>query len=433
MTKSMFLTRHRWSGAAGAFLALLVSAVTLSLAPPAAAASVLAPVTVHPGEYTMRAGDFGNHGEAIRRIEASGSVSVRTSPEQILADGGHAGRPALCHNTDLDGSLKYDGFCWNLTDDKSSVWTPQGLTGSYDAQPGGTWNGRHLYIASWHYTNNDYARITIAESTGTSVTYQHVLLVDPYSTGSTGATFRAVGGAGDMSQKDVLSGHADGVTWYGNKLFVATGHQIQVYDLRHLWKMSDTGSASVGVQSNGRSSAHYSNWALPMVGAYFTGQTGDPCDAARPCLTSLSLDRSSAPDALVASQIATRGGGPLMRWPLNASTALPNTNTADDTTGTVTASAVYSVPIWKVQGAATDGKYYYFSGECPETAGTSDSDAPYCIHRAAVGAAPHVLTHAPPLTQNLSYAPSSGRLWGLNERENTSTGKRVVFSVDPPA
>jgi hypothetical protein len=44
-----------------------------------------------------------------------------------------------------------------------------------------------------------------------------------------------------------------------------------------------------------------------------------------------------------------------------------------------------------------------------------------------------VLTHAPPLTQNLSYAPSSGRLWGLNERINTSVGKRVVFSFDPPA
>ncbi|MFF0033675.1 hypothetical protein ACFYS7_37075 [Streptomyces avermitilis] len=34
-----------------------------------------------------------------------------------------------------------------------------------------------------------------------------------------------------------------------------------------------------------------------------------------------------------------------------------------------------------MQGAATDGTYYYFSGECPETAGTTDSDAPYCIHR----------------------------------------------------
>ncbi|MFI1367470.1 hypothetical protein [Streptomyces griseochromogenes] len=433
MTKRMFLTSRRWSGAAGAFLALLLSAVTLSVAHPAAAASVLAPVTVHPGEYTMRAGDFGKRGEAIRNIEASGSVSVRTSPEQILADGGHAGRPALCHNTNLDGSLKYDGFCWNQTDDTSSVWTPQGLTGSHDAQPGGTWNGHYLYIASWHYTNNDYARITIAESTGTSVTYQHVLLVDPYSTSSSSATFRAVGGAGDMPQTDVLSGHADGVTWYGNKLFVATGHQIQVYDLRHLWKMSDTGSASVGVESNGNSSAHYSNWALPMVGAYFTGSAGDPCNAIEPCLTSLSLDRSSTPDALVTTQIAEHGGGPLMRWPLNASTALPNTDTEDDTTGTVTASAVYSVPIWKVQGAATDGKYYYFSGECPETAGTTDSDVPYCIHRAAVGEAPHVLTHAPPLTQNLSYAPSSGRLWGLNERENTTTGKRVVFSLVPSA
>ncbi|MET7920449.1 hypothetical protein ABZU45_32220, partial [Streptomyces avermitilis] len=59
------------------------------------------------------------------------------------------------------------------------------------------------------------ARITLAESTGTSVTYQHVLLVDPYSTGS-GCAFRPVGGAGNQCGADVLSGHVDGVTWYGN-------------------------------------------------------------------------------------------------------------------------------------------------------------------------------------------------------------------------
>ncbi|MET7920448.1 hypothetical protein ABZU45_32215 [Streptomyces avermitilis] len=118
-----------------------------------------------------------------------------------------------------------------------------------------------------------------------------------------------------------------------------------------------------------------------MVGIYFTGNSGDPCDATRPCLTSLSLDRHSTPDALITSQIATKGGGPLIRWPLSASTAPPDTNTANDYTGTVTATGAYTVPIWKVQGAATDGTYYYFSGECPETAGTTDSDVPYCIHR----------------------------------------------------
>ncbi|MET7888078.1 hypothetical protein [Streptomyces avermitilis] len=96
------------------------------------------------------------------------------------------------------------------------------------------------------------ARITLAESTGTSVTYQHVLLVDPYSTGS-GCAFRPVGGAGNQCGADVLSGHVDGVTWYGNKLFVATGHQLQVYDLVHLWKMSDTSTDQVGILGNGKS------------------------------------------------------------------------------------------------------------------------------------------------------------------------------------
>ncbi|MER5466341.1 RICIN domain-containing protein [Streptomyces sp. NPDC002668] len=52
-----------------------------------------------------------------------------------------------------------------------------------------------------------------------------------------------------------------------------------------------------------------------------------------------------------------------------------------------------------------------------------------CIYRAKPGTAGTVLTRSPSLTQNLSYSPSSGRLWGLNEL----AGRRVVFSLNPKA
>jgi hypothetical protein len=195
--------------------------------------------------------------------------------------------------------------------------------------------------------------------------------------------------------------------------------------------MSDNTSSAVGIQ-NGKSSARYHNWALPMIGVYYNGQSRAGCTDTAPCLTSLSLDRTGG-DGLITSEINERGGRPVVRWPLSADNALLETNTVNDYSGTVTAELAYRVPIWKVQGAAFDGEHYYFSGECPEYAGSDNADVPYCIHWARPGGEPHALTYAPPLTQNLSWSPSAARLWGVNERANSTTGKRVVFSFDPPS
>ncbi|MFE5911356.1 hypothetical protein ACFQ6B_20030 [Streptomyces wedmorensis] len=409
-------------------------------AQPAAAATPFA--AVDASKLKLTAGDFGGRAAAISALETSGRVTSFTTQPALapVLDGtgavGVAGRSGLCHTSNLDPAYSPKGFCWNAADDTSSEWTPQGITGSHDAQPGGTWSGRSVQIASWHNANNTQARVTVVDTTDPAAApvYHRVLLVDPYGSGDT-ANFEAVGSPTSHSTPKT-GAHADGVAWYGNKLFVATGHQIQVYDLRHLWR-TDSGSTDVGVV-DGKAYAAQHEWALPMIGIYSNAALGAPCsDTAptTPCMTSLSLDRTGT-DGLIVSEIGAQGGRPLVRWPLNATTALLQTDTADDTTGTVAAAAAYRVPVWKVQGAATDGTYYYFSGECPETAGTTNSDVPYCVHRAKPGEAPHVLTKAPPLTQNLSWSPSAGRLWGLNERANYAPGalgKRVVFSLDPPA
>ncbi|GHG20680.1 hypothetical protein [Streptomyces zaomyceticus] len=426
---------RRGSRTVGAVLSALgLLGLSLASAQPAAAATPLAPLDA--STYTLTAGDFNGRWAAINALEATGRVtSFPDEPalSRVLDGNGHTGRAGLCHTSNLDPSYGANGFCWNTTDDTSDVWTPQGFTGSHDAQPGGTWNGKHVYIASWHNPDNTKARITVVDNSSPAgpPVYNHILLVDPYGSGTT-ANFRAVGDP-TSGARPFPGAHADGISWYGNKLFVATGHQIQVYDLRHLWKM-DNSSSAVGVVG-GKAHAANQNWALPMIGIYSNAAAGAPCSdtsPATPCLTSLSLDRNGT-DSLVTSEFAAKGGRPVVRWPLNATDGLLETDGANNYTGRVTANAAYRVPIWKVQGAATDGTYYYFSGECPEYAGTTDSDVPYCIHRAKPGEAPHVVTQAPPLTQNLSWAPSSGRLWGLNERANHTSGKRVVFSLDPPA
>ncbi|WP_395297431.1 hypothetical protein ACF9IK_31300 [Kitasatospora hibisci] len=357
---------------------------------------------------------------AINALEARGvvgSFTNQTALAPLLAGTGYTGRDGLCHTSNLNPAYFPDGFCWTPADDVSSVWTPQGSTGSHDAQPGGTWFGKYVYIASWHNKTNTMSRISVVDnSTGGAPIYNNVLLVDPYGSG-TSANFKA------------SAGHADGITWYGNKLFLATGHVIQVYDLRHLWKLG-AHTDQVGVTGS-TASAAYHNYALPMIGSYSNG-SGD-CTATAPCPTSLSPDRNGT-DSLVTSQFMLHGGGPVVRWPLNAADALLETNGPNNYTGAVTANAAYRVPIWKVQGAATDGTYYYFSGLCPEFADSKieNSDDPYCIHRAKPGEAPHVLTRAPRLTQNLSWSPSAGRLWGINERLNYSDPSRMVFSINPP-
>ncbi|KUL46209.1 hypothetical protein ADL12_02775 [Streptomyces regalis] len=416
-------------------------AAGLVTAQPAAAASGLTPVPYSDLKLSLNAEkDFRALGAAVQGVESQSGAVSKVSALSVAQSRQHTGQASLCHNTGLDGSLKYDGFCWDKADDTSNSWspaggwTPQGLTGSHDASPSGTVDGHHLYVASWYWGNgpadadrSKFGRISIAESTGTSVTYGHVMLVRPTGTGAS-ANFTEV--------KNV---HADGVVWYGNKLFVANGGELQVYDMRHLWKM-DSRSERTGIV-NGVSSARWHDYALPMVARYQTVPQGTnvrACAAAtgnKPCLGSLSLDRSKTPDALVSGEYRGHdagGGGRVIRWNLNDATALPEAD-GGASVGSATADAAYASPVFQMQGVATDGTYYYMSGECP-TGWVPDPDAPHtysCIHRAKVGAEPHVLTKSPPLTQNLSYAPSSGRLWGLNEEINTSSGKRVVFSLDP--
>ncbi len=382
-----------------------------------------------------RKADYDANGAAIRGMEKSGAVT-KVAPVDVALSRQHTGRP-LCHSTGLNGTFQYNGFCWDEEDSTTNSysdkggWRPQGLTASHDAQPGGTVDGRHLYLASWLYgdskAQNQFGRVSILDSTGSERTYGHVLLVKP---------------TGDESHADfeaVTNVHTDGMVWYGNKLFVANGNELQVYDFQHLWKIK-TSAERVGTK-DGVSSARWHNWALPMVGRYSIEPGKDPryCPAdpstKRSCLGSLSLDRSGPVDHLVSGEYYGPKSNPVarvVRWPLNPSTALPRADNGD-TIGSSTATGAFHAPVRQLQGVATDGTYYYLSAQCPDgymgDADTTDRHSYSCIYQAKPGEVPTVLTRSPSLTQNLSYAPSSGRLWGINE----DIGNNVVFSLKPRA
>ncbi|MFG3345070.1 hypothetical protein ACGF1Z_08380 [Streptomyces sp. NPDC048018] len=412
----------------GAVLAALASCLTA--AGPAQAAMPFGEVDAATvAGFQLRPGNtFADNDAAIKAVEAQGAVTVRNAT-QVLTSGGRTGRPGLCHATGLSASLSPAGFCWDKADDTSNSytdaggWTPQGLTGSYDAQPGGLWDGRPAFLASWHFSRgmqtggahvaNEFSRVSLVNTEAGQVRYHHLLLVRP--------TLGADGKGGFTG----VSSHSDGVVWYGNKVFVANGRWLQVYDLRHIWQVNSSTEA-VGV-SGSTSSARWSSYALPMIGEYVTTADGGACSTGtgdRPCLNSLSLDRTGQDGLVSAEYRPGAAGGRVIRWALDANTALPYGH----------ATVAYSSPVWAMQGAATDGTDWYLAGDCPTGVGGGSGDpsgAPYsCIHKARANAAPHVLTTAPVYTQNLGYDPASGRIWGLNERINSTEGVRVVFSVD---
>ncbi|MFE7404340.1 RICIN domain-containing protein [Streptomyces sp. NPDC057557] len=433
--------RTRWGIRVRATLVALsaVAAFTATGQPTAAAAegdpfveADRSPFNLYPREIPgIREGEGDTARGIIESLEASGSVT-RASVLSVAQSRQHVGR-GLCHTTGLNGTFKYNGFCWDGTDDVTSAydpaggWHPQGLTASHDAYAGGTLDGHHLYMTSWYYgtgqeTRDQKARISIAESTGTDRSYGHVLLVKPF------------GSRGNPNFEAVDRVHADGIAWYGDRLFVANGGELQIYDLNHLWRMT-TLARDVGV-GPGTSFAANHQWALPMVARYGTRTLAQEeasdnphvraCELSRACLSSLSLDRSGSKPRLVSGEYWTNKQGypaRVVKWPLE--------NIAEGNTATVKAEAAYVAHVRQLQGVATDGVYYYLSAQCPDgymgDADTSDYGSYACIWQATPGHRPTVLTRAPSVTQNLSYAQSSGRLWGANEL----TGKRVVFSLRP--
>ncbi|WP_370415205.1 hypothetical protein [Streptomyces fradiae] len=426
---------------------LAITAGSTVAAGPAHAAmafSELDPATV--GQFTLdpvssfdgqSKNSFDVYGEAINAVEAGGAIT-RLNSTAVLTSGGRTGTSGLCHGTGLSSSLSPSGFCWDKGDDTSNSyteaggWTPQGLTGSYDAQPDGLVDGHTAFLASWHFSRkmgtaeavpNEFARVSLVNADNGKISYNHLLLVEP--TGSVAG--------GDGNFKAVQGTHADGVVWYGNKVFVANGRWLQVYDLQHIWKVNSSQEA-VGI-TGGVSSARWSSYALPMIGKYrTTGADNQACvvtSGTTPCLNSLSLDRTGQ-DGLVSSEYVKGGsGGRVIRWPLNYLTALPTTSDPSGH-GVSHATRGFVSPVWDMGGATTNGTYWYMSGTCPSGVGggSGDPNADYsCIHRALPNDAPHVYTTSPIYTQNLGYAPVSKRIWGLNERINSTTGVRVVFSV----
>ncbi|KUL42445.1 hypothetical protein ADL15_00790 [Actinoplanes awajinensis subsp. mycoplanecinus] len=395
-----------------------LTAVAIGPGPASAAAAFAA---IDASSFVLDPSDsFQRYGDIISRIEASGKVTPAASLGSAL-DGTQDFKPTwgLCHTpTGFPTTLDAKGFCWDPRDDGWGLtWTPQGISGSWDAQPNGIWQDRKIAVASWHGPNDAFSRLTFVDYTDTSkLKFRDVLLVVPTTTG------------GVDNFRTLEWNHADGVVWYGNTLLVADGGQLHAFSLRHLWATTRS-EEEVGFGADGSAapSGRWHRYVLPQVGEYFTGDAAgcNPITGIRLCLNALSLDRRGAsPDSMVSAEYVSkdspvRAGGRAIRWPISSATALP-TLSAD---GKVHAEEAFSSPIWSMQGIASDGANWFIAGVCAAV----DRG---CLHKAVPGQSPHQQAVIGGL-ENLSYQPSYNgsqpRLWGATEGDDP-----ITFNISVP-
>ncbi len=184
-------------------------------------------------------------------------------------------------------------YCWDAADTRS--WRAGAVTTSGDADDDGVWGTHRVILSAWSRTgtaahDGGLARVAFVDADDLDrPTYSWALLAVPVDGGR---DFRG------------LVSQVSGMVWYQNKLLVTAsgedGDALYVYDMNRVQRAS-VDSAAVG-KVRGGWSAHGAPWVLPAVGSYrLTGDAG----AARPDY--LSLDRSTSPDSLVASEWVSSG------------------------------------------------------------------------------------------------------------------------------
>ncbi|MET7730493.1 hypothetical protein ABZT02_03915 [Streptomyces sp. NPDC005402] len=179
-------------------------------------------------------------------------------------------------------------YCWDAADTRA--WRAGAVTTSGDADDDGRWGTHRVILSAWSRTGTaadggGLARVAFVDADDLNqLTYSWVLLAVPVDGGR---DFRG------------LVSQVSGMVWYQNKLLVTAsgdgGDALYVYDMNRVQRAT-VDSSTVG-RVRGGWSAHGAQWVLPAVGSYrLTDQAG----ATRPDY--LSLDRSTAPDSLVASE-----------------------------------------------------------------------------------------------------------------------------------
>jgi len=337
-------------------------------------------------------------------------------------------------------------YCWDGADAKARQWLPRSVTTSGDAYEDGTWGDRRVILAGWTYedrqaaddqrageprSDEGLARIAFVDATDPrALTYSYALLVMPKDGGK---DFEAV------------RSRLGGMVWYQDKLIVTShnGTALLAFDMRRILE-TDVDSDAIGRVSGGYSADGY-QYVLPAIGSY--DLSGGPCstgdEQAVPCFGSLSLDRTSSPDSLVATEASPSDGSDRTRvWRYPYSAASDHTGLlAVDSKGRVDAGEVYVTKATGVSGVLArtpDGadEAQWYVAQAPAGDGRhgilwrqTDSDAEAATCTTDQSYACWGLG-----TASLSYWQETEELWTLTGTASADTASgRVLYAVPLPS
>lgn len=365
----------------------------------------------------------------------SGNMGGNVGVEGVLDDTDHALRNTADCSARERSALPVEptatrAYCWDRADARTGQWQPRSVTTSGDADVTGQWGTRRVILAGWTRHGAEsaptagregFAKVAFVDATDPeALRYRWVLLVAPRSGGKDFTAVRS--GLG-------------GMVWYQDKLIVTAAHGagLLVFDLHRVLRTGVAGAA-VGRTADGYSAAGY-RYVMPAIGSY--DPDGGSCtrgrDRAVPCFGSLSLDRTTTPASLVATEAASGRAERTRVWRYPFSTAAYRTGLLADAQGHVDAVEAYSTKGTGVSGVlshrsagAREARWYVGrpSGNGGGLHGSlwrqngDGAQAAICTadqSHACWGVGPGAL----------SYWPQTGELWTLTD----TAARRVLYAV----
>ncbi|GGQ03678.1 hypothetical protein GCM10010266_28980 [Streptomyces griseomycini] len=203
-------------------------------------------------------------------------------------------------------------YCWTGTD--TDGWRSGAVTTSGDADDDGRWGEHRVILSGWSHEGTQDAEDAEAQG-GTAAVGRGLARVAFVDAGDPAAlrytwVLLAVPVDGGRDYRGLAS-PVSGMVWYQDKLLVTAGRgesgALYVYDVDQVLRATVDG-LPVGRVPGGWSAAG-ARYVLPAVASYRTAGA----DAPRP--GGISLDRSTAPDSLVAHEAVPEDhDGPTRLW-----------------------------------------------------------------------------------------------------------------------
>lgn len=294
----------------------------------------------------------------------------------------------------LLGRAVSEAYTWDAHDQRDRLWYPQGISTSADASDTEDIAGRKVIVTTWYSTGSDGvkrgSRVTFLDLE--TLKYRHVLLVHPVLD-ETGAL-----------QLRPLNIHAGGIVWAGSYLHIAATTRgfvtARVEDIMRVPGDEDRPD-ELGVDGQRVASYGY-RYVLPVRFTY-KALADDGHEKLR--YSFVSLDRRSDPPALIAGEYSTgTASNRLARYQLDPATW--QLQTGED--GFSRPLAVDEGGVVQMQGAAlAGGRYHVTVSHGPWMPGSIYSGVSGRLRRTRLA--------LPMGPEDLTYWPSTDRLWSLSE------------------